>query len=100
MKFIKIDKNVISGQCYNAWVRIQIRYTAIFIGVGLIPNGWQGLQFGIFAPAHSPKHGYCLKAFYADFLPAIPGPVTQWPNWYRRLKLNLLIRKVLAKGYV
>jgi hypothetical protein len=100
MKFFEAHKNVESGQCYNAWARIQVRWTAYFVGVGLMPKGWQGLHFGFFAPAHSPKCGYRLVAFYAKILPAMPGPVVRWPSWYRWVHGKLSARMVLAKGYV
>ena len=100
MKIISIDKNVVSGQCYNSLARVQILYAAYFIGVGFIPKGWQGLQFGFFAPAHNPDIGYRCVKFYASVLPGIPGSCAQWPNWYRWLKKQFSINLCLLRGFV
>lgn len=97
---MKIMKNVISGQCGNSFVRIQIRYTAFFFGHGWLPRGWSGLQFGFFAPAHNPKIGYRCIAFYASLLPGMPGAVFQWPKWYRWIEKQMSFRRVLISGFV
>jgi len=97
---MKIHKNVISGQCKGSLVRIQIRYTAIFLGVDWLPCGWSGLQFGFFAPAHNPKIGYrCIK-FYGHFLPGLHGPVPSWPKWYRRIYKQMKTRRCLNPHYI
>lgn len=100
-KLFVIDKNVISGQCCNSFARIQIGYTAIFLICGFNSKGWQGLQFGFFAPAHNPDIGYRRSAFYFSLLPAMPGPpVSKWPKWYRTLHRCLKRRVVFGNGFV
>ena len=95
-----IMKNVISGQCANSLARIQIRYTAIFIGQGWIPLGWHGVRWGFFAPAHNPKIGYRCVAFYGSLLPGMPGAVSRWPKWYRWIKKQMTFRRTLIKNFV
>jgi hypothetical protein len=90
---MKIHKNVISGQCKGSLMRIQIGYTAIFIGTNWLPIGWSGLQFGIFAPDHNSKIGYRRIAFYGSFLPGLPGSVGQWPKWYKWLNRQMSFRR-------
>lgn len=90
---MEIMKNVISGQCKNNFLRIQIGYTAIFIGRGWMPKGWSGFQVGIFAPSHNPKIGYKRIAFYGSFLSGLSGPVAQWPVWYRWLHKQMSFRR-------
>lgn len=99
---MEIHKNVISGSCGSSLMRIQIRYTAFFIGQGLLPKNWHGLQFGVFAPAHSPKIGYRCIAFYCKLLPGLPGAVSRWPTWYRVLQKQMSSRRLLTfgKGWV
>ena len=96
----EIHKKVISGQCYGALLRIQVRYTAIFIGTNLLPKGWQGLQMGVFAPAHNPNKGYKCVKFYISLLPALPGPVVNWPNWYKVFHKQMQSKRYLISGYV
>ena len=93
---MEIMRNVISGQCKNSLARIQIGYTAIFIGQGLLPKGWSGFQLGLFAPAHNPKVGYKRIAFYGCFLPGMPGAVIRWPKWYRWFKKQMSFRRKLC----
>ena len=97
---MKIMRNVADGQCGNSLMRIQIRYTAIFLGTGWLPKEWSGLQFGMFAPAHNPKIGYKCIAFYACFLPGLPGSVCNWPIWYRTLRRLFRFRIVILPNFV
>ncbi len=86
MKLFEINKNVISGQCARSLARIQIRYTAIFVGYGLLPKCFGGgLQFGIFAPSHNPEIGYRCISFYGRVLFSLKGAVCNWPKWYKWL---------------
>jgi hypothetical protein len=93
---MKIMRNVISGQCKSSFIRIQIGYTAIFLGDNWLPKGWSGLQLGLCAPAHNPKIGYKRIAFYASLLPGMPGAVVQWPKWYRWLNNQMRFRRRLC----
>ena len=97
---LEIMKNVISGQCANSFIRIQLRYTAIFLGRRWVPKGWSGLQFGFFAPAHNPDIGYRCIAFYGSFLPGLSGSVGRWPQWYRWMKKQMKYRFILRRGFV
>lgn len=62
MKLFKIDREVMSGQCKGALLRLQIRYTAIFFFPDLIP-GWAGSHIGIFSPRKT-ANGYKCTGFY------------------------------------
>lgn len=99
MKLFEIQRNVESGQCKNALMRVQIGYTAIFLGVGLIKKGWSGLQFGFLAPAHNPLLGYKRIKFYARLLPGLSGCVGDWPSWYSKLKKIFSYEFTLKKGW-
>ncbi len=61
---MKIMRNVISGQAGNCYIRIQIRFTAIYIGKR--PRKWKQIYVGIFAPTHGhkTKSGYKLNDWY------------------------------------
>lgn len=96
---MKVRKNVISGQCYGALVCIQVRYTAIFMGQDWIPKGWQGLKFGVFAPAHNPKIGYRCVAFYGSLLPAMPDSFYLWPKWYKWIYRQMKFKRILSKDF-
>ena len=93
---MKIMRNVESGQCKDSLVRIQVRWTAFFLGKGWLPNGWSGLQVGIFAPSHNPKIGYRCIAFYAQLLPGMPGVVPKWPKWYRWIHRQMKFRRIAS----
>ena len=65
-----------------------------------MPKGWQGIQFGVFAPAHNPNIGYrCIK-FYANLIPAMPGAVIRWPKWYRWIEKQMSTSRCLGKGFI
>lgn len=83
MKLFEIQKNVMSGQCKNTLLRIQLRYTALFIGVGLIP-GWAGTQIGLFTPKKCEGGYRCLGVYFHPWL-APDIPVVRLPKWYRVL---------------
>jgi hypothetical protein len=88
VKLIEIHRNVISGQCFGALIRIQVGYSAIFLGCGFLPKDWSGLQWGIFAPMKT-ESGYVRKGFYGSLLPGIAGPPAfAWPRWYHKLWLG------------
>ena len=89
MKIIEIHKNVESGQCKGALIRIQFRTTAIFLFSGmrlrlLFKKGFAGSQIGIFAPNGYRDGRYSFTKFYFHpwFAPDIP--VMQLPSWYRK----------------
>lgn len=84
MKLITKQTDVMSGQCANHLMRVQIGYTAWLIGRGLVPNGWSGLQIGLFAPSKKPGGDWQRRGFYLQLLPGMATPVVQWPGWYRR----------------
>ena len=44
-----VQHNVTDGQCVNALVRIQYKYSAVLVGCGLC-NGYIGTKIGLFAP--------------------------------------------------
>jgi len=87
-QLIHIDRNVISGQCKGALLRVQVRYTAIFFGVGFIPS-WYGMQVGLFAPRHSPMNGYSCTKFYGSFMMGKDIPIIQKPRIIRWLNRAL-----------
>ena len=60
MALFKIQRDVMSGQCKGALARIQVRYTALFIGTGWI-RGWAGSQIGLFTPRKT-ENGYRCTA--------------------------------------
>jgi hypothetical protein len=81
MKLISIQRGVMSGQCKNAPLRLQIRYTAVFLLPGLIP-GWAGTKIGLFTPKKT-EHGYRCTGFYFQPWLAPDVSVCQLPAWYR-----------------
>ena len=97
---MEICRHTICGQCYSYFIRIQIGYTAYFFGKNWLPTNWQGLQVGLFAPAHNPNVGYRLIAFYLSLLPAMPGPVSEWPKVYRWMNHQMRSRRVLLNGFI
>lgn len=90
MKLFAIDKNVISGQCKGALLRMQFRYTAIFFCVGLIP-GWVGSQVGFFTPTKT-KDGYICTEFYFKPWLAKDIAVCKLPKWYRAVTRAISFR--------
>ena len=44
-----VQNNVMSGQCVNALVRIQYKYSALLIGNGWC-DGYSGTRIGLFTP--------------------------------------------------
>lgn len=79
-KLIVMHKDVMSGQCKGAVLRLQIRYTAIFLFPSLI-RGWAGSHIGIFTPRKT-ESGYSCTGFY--FRPWLAPDVTvcELPKWY------------------
>ena len=63
-KSFAVQRNVMSGQCVNALVRIQYKYDCLFIGTGWC-KGYSGTRIGLFAPRKlSPDKGYTCDGFY------------------------------------
>lgn len=87
LKLIHIQRNVMSGQCKGALLRIQVRYTAIFVCAGLI-RGWAGSHLGIFTPRKT-KDGYKCTGFYFRPWLAPDVAVSQLPKWYLRIARSL-----------
>lgn len=77
---ISIHRNVMSGQCKNALVRIQVRHTAVFLLAGCLP-GWAGSQVGLFTPRKT-DYGYSCTGFYFSPWLAPDKAVAQLPQWY------------------
>lgn len=80
MRIFHIQRDVMSGQCKGAPIRIQFRYTAIFLFPGLI-RGWAGSQLGLFVPKKTPS-GYSLRGFYFRPWLAPDIAVCRLPRWY------------------
>lgn len=91
MALFNLQRNVMSGQCKQCLMRIQIRYTALFVGVGWLPEGWSGLQWGFFTPVKIKDKYRCL-GFYGGLLPGLPGAVCRWPKWYYKVWKFLYFR--------
>jgi len=90
MSLFKIHRNVMSGQCKGALVRIQVRYTALFIGSGWIPGRF-GFQLGLFTPKRNEDYAddYRCTGFWFS-----PGgfkdkSIHALPNWQRWICQNL-----------
>ena len=81
MKLFKLQRQVMSGQCKGALLRLQVRYTAIFFFPGLI-RGWAGSQIGIFTPRKN-EYGYSCTGFYFRPWLAPDIAVCRLPKWYR-----------------
>lgn len=84
MNLFTIQRDVMSGQCKGALLRIQFRYTAVFLFPGLIP-GWVGSQIGLFVPKKATTGGYSCTGFYFQPWLARDISVGRLPTWYRRL---------------
>ena len=80
MALFKIQRDVMSGQCKGALARIQVRYTALFIGTGWI-RGWAGSQIGLFTPRKT-ENGYRCIGFYFHLWLAPDIAVCRLPKWY------------------
>lgn len=76
-----IQRDVMSGQCKGALLRVQVRYTAIFIFPRLV-RGWVGSQIGLFTPRKTSK-GYVCTGFYFQPWLAPDVAVCILPKWYR-----------------
>lgn len=86
MKIITITRNVESGQCKGALLRIQIRTTAIFLFSGMrlwFKNGFAGSQVGLFAPNGYKNGKYKFTRFYFHPWLAPDVAVCRLPQWYR-----------------
>lgn len=60
-----------NGQCVNALVRIQYKYTGLIIGAGWY-KGYHGTRIGLFAPRKlSPDKGYTCDGFI--FIHGLPS---------------------------
>jgi hypothetical protein len=81
MKLFSLQRNVMSGQCKGALLRLQVCYTAIFLFPGLI-RGWAGSHIGLFTPRKTDT-GYTCTGFYFRPWLAPDVPVCQLPKWYR-----------------
>lgn len=90
MKLFSIQRNVMSGQCKGALLRLQIRYTAIFLLPGLI-RGWAGGHIGFFTPRKTAT-GYACTGFYFEPWLAPDIAVAELPLWYRRVMRALSFR--------
>lgn len=80
MKLFSLQRDVMSGQCKGALLRLQVRYTAIFFLPGLI-RGWAGSQIGLFTPKKTDK-GYACTGFYFSPWLAPDIAVCRLPRWY------------------
>tara|TARA_Y100001951_G_C11061377_1_gene141039 strand:+ start:68 stop:358 length:291 start_codon:yes stop_codon:yes gene_type:complete len=77
---MKIDRNVISGQCQGAWLRVQIKTNAYFLGEDRLPKFFrQGFNVGFFAP--SVADGSINRNFWFS-LPSPHGGQRRWPRWF------------------
>ena len=81
MKLFTIHRNVMSGQCVGAPLRLQVRHTALFLLPGLI-KGWTGSQIGLFTPRKT-ADGYRCTGFYFQPWLAPRVAVSRLPRWYR-----------------
>lgn len=90
MAIFKIQRDVMSGQCKGALARIQVRYTALFIGTGWI-RGWAGSQIGLFTPRKT-ENGYRCTGFYFHPWLAPDIAVGRLPRWYRLLTRAISFR--------
>lgn len=81
MKLFTVQKDVMSGQCKGALLRLQVRYTAYFLFPGLIP-GWVGSQIGLFTPVKKGDE-YTCRGFYFHPWLAKDVAISQLPKWYR-----------------
>lgn len=79
-KLFSIHRNVMSGQCKGALLRIQVRYTAIFILPGCI-RGWAGGHIGFFTPRKT-STGYVCTGFYFQPWLSPDVAVRSLPQWY------------------
>lgn len=86
-KLLHVERNVYSGQCKGALLRVQIGYTAIF----LFPRaliGWSGSHLGIFSPIK--RNGkYLRKGFYIKLWLAPDVAYSRLPKWYTSIAKKL-----------
>ena len=82
MKILRIQKDVMSGGCHAALLRLQIRHTAIFFFCNLA-NGWNGSQIGLFTPKKINDKYRCLGFEFSPWL-APDLPYCKLPRWYTR----------------
>jgi len=90
MAIFEIQRDVMSGQCKGALARIQVRYTALFIGTGWI-RGWAGSQIGLFTPRKT-ESGYRCTGFYFQPWLAPDIAVCRLPRWYRAVTRAISFR--------
>lgn len=83
MNIFAIQRNVLSGQCKGALLRVQVRYTAFFLLPGAI-RGWAGSQIGLFTPRRVNADGYACVGFYFRPWLAPDAAVSRLPRWYVR----------------
>ena len=83
MKLFNIQRDVMSGQCKGALLRLQVRYTAVFLLPGLVP-GWAGSQIGLFTPRKTAEGYSCTGFWFRPWL-APDVAVSRLPRWYRAL---------------
>lgn len=90
MKLFSMQRDVMSGQCKGALLRLQVRYTAVFLFPGLI-RSWAGSQIGIFTPRKT-ESGYRCTGFYFHPWLAPDIAVCRLPRWYRALTRAISFR--------
>jgi len=83
MKLFSIQRDVMSGQCKGALLRLQVRYTAVFLLPGLVP-GWAGSQIGLLTPRKTAEGYSCTGFWFRPWL-APDVAVSRLPRWYRAL---------------
>jgi hypothetical protein len=88
---VGIQFNVMDGQCKNSLLRVQVRYTAIFLFPGLL-RGWCGTHVGLFAPKHNPEKGYRCTGF--EFSPWLAPDiaVANLPRFYVKITRAISFR--------
>lgn len=91
MKLFSIQRNVMSGQCKGALLRLQVRHTALVLFPGLL-RGWAGSQIGLFTPRRVSADGYSCTGFYFQPWLARDVAVSRLPAWYRRVTGALSFR--------
>lgn len=77
--FIHIHRNVMSGQCKGALLRLQVRHTAVFLFPKLWPKRF-GFQLGLFTP-YKTVNGYRCFGFYFFFGGFRDIAVSSLPRW-------------------
>ena len=87
---IGFQSGVMSGGCKGALLRIQFRYTAVFLFPMLI-RGWNGSQIGLFSPAKTSDDYRCTGFYFEPWL-APDIAAIQLPRWYVKAMRFLSVR--------